>query len=165
MARWKARGRLARVFRATVLVALGTAAHAAPAAAQAAVGFHGGAAFDSGFPEQVFGGTFFQTGDIGRGIRLRFGVDGATGDDWRVGTVGMDFVYGHPLNNRWTLLGGGGPAVVIRRIPSIDYRETGVGFHSMIGFGHDSGFFAEVRLGSLDAQRLKVGIGWAIRLD
>lgn len=147
------------------LVAAAMAATPSPAAAQAAIGFHGGVAADSDFPEQVFGGTFFQTGDIGRGIRLRFGVDGATGDDWRVGTVGADFVYGYPINGGWTLLAGGGPAVVIRRIPSFDYRDTGVGFHSMVGFGHDSGFFLELRLGNGDAQQLKLGVGWAIRLE
>lgn len=154
--------------RALVLAALAAGldlAAPATARAQAAIGFHGGFAVDRTYPEQVYAGTFFQTSDIGRGIRLRFGVDGATGDDWRIGTVGMDFVYGYPLNGGWTLLGGGGPAVVIQRIPSLDYRDTGVGFHSMVGFGHDSGFFAEVRFGSLDAQQLKVGVGWAIRLD
>jgi hypothetical protein len=117
-------------------------------------------------PEQVFGGVFFQTGDIGRGIRLRPGIDGGTGDGLRVATVGMDFVYGYPLgSNGWTLLAGGGPAVVITRIPDFDVRDTGVGFHSLVGFGHDSGFFVEARLGSGRAQQLKLGVGWAITLN
>ena len=138
---------------------------ALPARAQSAVGFHGGFAADSGQPEQVFGGVFFQSGDIGRGIRLRPGIDGATGDWLRTATIGLDFVYGYPLSNGWTLLAGGGPAVVITRIPDLDYRDTGVGFHSLFGFGHDNGFFAEVRLGSGRAQQLKVGVGWAIVLN
>lgn len=148
---------------ALALVAL--SASALPARAQSAVGFHGGFAADSGQPEQVFGGVFFQSGDIGRGIRLRPGIDGATGDWLRTATIGLDFVYGYPLNNGWTLIAGGGPAVVITRIPDIDVRDTGVGFHSLFGFGHDNGFFAEVRLGSGRAQQLKVGVGWAIVLD
>ena len=138
---------------------------ALPARAQSAVGFHGGFAADSGQPDQIFGGVFFQSGDIGRGIRLRPGIDGATGDWLRTGTIGLDFVYGYPLSNGWTLLAGGGPAVVITRIPDIDYRDSGVGFHSLVGFGHDNGFFAEVRLGSGRAQQLKVGVGWAIVLN
>jgi hypothetical protein len=148
---------------ALALVAL--SASALPARAQSAVGFHGGFAADSGQPEQVFGGVFFQSVDIGRGIRLRPGIDGATGDWLRTATIGLDFVYGYPLNNGWTLIAGGGPAVVITRIPDIDVRDTGVGFHSLFGFGHDNGFFAEVRLGSGRAQQLKVGVGWAIVLD
>ncbi len=133
------------------------------ASAQAAIGFHGGVAVD---PEQVFGGVFFQTGDIGRGIRLRPGIDGGAGDGLRVATIGVDLVYGYPLGaNGWTLLAGGGPAVVITRIPDFDFRDTGVGFHSLIGFGHDSGFFTELRLGSGRAQQLKLGVGWAITLN
>ena len=157
---WRSRRRVAMaVMLAAALMALAPA----PASAQAAVGFHGGVAVD---PEQVFGGVFFQTGDIGRGIRLRPGIDGGTGDRFRIATINVDFVYGYPLGaNGWTLLAGGGPAVVITRIPEFDYRDTGVGFHSLIGFGHDSGFFTEVRLGSGDTQRLKFAIGWAITLN
>ncbi len=143
-------------------LAIGAAAPSS-AAAQAAIGFHGGVAVD---PEQVFGGVFFQTDDIGRGIRLRPGIDGGTGDGLRIATINVDFVYGYPLGaNGWTLIAGGGPSVVITRIPEFDFKDTGVGFHSLVGFGHDSGFFTEVRLGSGSTQRLKVGIGWAITLD
>ena len=134
-----------------------------PAAGQPAIGFQGGFAVD---PEQVFGGVFFQTGDIGRGIRLRPGIDGGTGEGLRIATINVDLVYGYPLGaNGWTLVAGGGPSVVITRIPDFDYRDTGVGFHSLLGFAHDSGFFTEVRLGSGKAQQLKFGIGWAIALN
>ena len=136
---------------------------AAPAQAQPAIGFQGGFAVD---PEQVFGGVFFQTGDIGRGIRLRPAIDGATGDGLRIANISVDLVYGYPLGaNGWTFLAGGGPSVVITRFAGFEGRDTGVGFHSLIGFGHDSGFFTEVRLGSGRTQQLKVGVGWAIRLD
>lgn len=135
----------------------------ATAAAQAAIGFQGGFAVD---PEQVFGGVFFQSGDLGAGIRLRPGIDGARGEGLRIATINADLVYGFPLgNNGWTFLAGGGPSIVITRIPDIDFRDTGVGFHSLVGFGHDRGFFAEVRLGSGRAQQLKVGVGWAITLN
>ncbi len=135
-----------------------------PAAAQSAVGFQGGLAFD---PEQVFGGVFFQTGDIGRGIRVRPGIDGAAGQGLRIATINVDLVYGYPLGaNGWTFLAGGGPSVVITRFADFDdQRDTGVGFHSLVGFGHDSGFFLEARLGSGRAQSLKFGVGWAITLN
>lgn len=150
---------------ATVIAALAITLipAATPASAQSAVGFQGGFAVD---PEQVFGGVFFQTGDIGRGIRLRPGLDGGAGEGLRIATINVDLVYGYPLGaNGWTLLAGGGPSVVITRIPEFDFRDTGVGFHSLVGFGHDSGFFVEVRLGSGRAQQLKVGVGWAITLN
>lgn len=130
--------------------------------AQAAVGFQAGAAVD---PEQVFGGVFYQTGDIGRGIRIRPGIDGAIGDGLRIATINADLIYGLPLNSGWTFLAGGGPSVVITRWADYDdLRDTGLGFHSILGFGHDNGFFVEARFGSLNAQQLKLGVGWAIVL-
>lgn len=135
----------------------------APAAAQSAIGFHGGVAID---PEQVYGGVYYMTGDIGRGIHLRPGIDGAAGEDLRIGTIDLDAIYGYPLSgNGWTLLAGGGPSIVVTRIAGVpDYRDTSVGFHSIFGFGHESGFFVEARLGSGMAQRFKLGIGWAVEL-
>jgi hypothetical protein len=133
------------------------------AAAQAAIGFQGGVALD---PEQVFGGVFYQTGDLGRGFRLRPGIDGARGEGWRIATINADFVYGVPLGaNGWTLLAGGGPSVVVSKFPAAAFSDTGVGFHSIVGLGHDSGFFTEFRLGSGRAQQLKIGVGWAIALN
>ncbi len=148
----------------TLFAALGAfMCTAAPAQAQAAIGFQGGFAID---PEQIFGGVFFQTGDLGRGIRLRPGIDGATGDGLNIANISVDMVYGYPLGaNGWTFLVGGGPSVVLTRVTGFDGRDTGVGFQSIVGFGHDSGFFTEVRLGSGRAQQLKVGVGWAITLD
>lgn len=145
-------------------VALAALLYGAPARAQAAIGFQGGLTVD---PEQAYGGVFFQTGDIGRGIRLRPGIDGATGNGLRIANIGVDFIYGYPLGgNGWTFLAGGGPAVVITRFADFgNERDTSVGFNSMVGFGHDSGFFTEVRLGSGSTQRLKFGIGWAFTLN
>lgn len=158
--------RLHAVVVAGVLAMAALLAGASPAAAQAAVGFQGGFAVDSAYPEQVFGGVFFQTSDLGRGIRVRLGVDGATGENLRLGTVNFDMVYGYPLGgNGWTLIAGGGPTIVITRIPGTDLRDTGVGFHSILGFGHDSGFFVETRLGGGRAQELKLGVGWAIAFN
>jgi len=156
------RGRMARSAGLAVFMLVVVAV--APARAQAAVGFQGGFAVD---PEQVFGGVFFQTGDIGRGIRLRPGIDGGVGNGLRIANIGVDFVYGYPLgNNGWTFLAGGGPTVVITRFADFDdQRDTSVGFHSLVGFGHDSGFFTELRLGSGRTQQLKLGVGWAIILE
>ncbi len=160
--RW--RRLLARVPLIAALAVFMFTTAVAPARAQPAIGFQGGFAVD---PEQVFGGVFFQTGDIGRGIRLRPGIDGAVGDGLRIANLGVDFVYGYPLGaNGWTFLAGGGPTVVITRFADFpDERDTSVGFHSIVGFGHDSGFFTELRLGSGRTQQLKLGVGWAITLD
>ncbi|MGE0363145.1 MAG: hypothetical protein AB7H93_20325 [Vicinamibacterales bacterium] len=144
---------------AVLLVALS----AAPAAAQQVIGFQGGVTVD---PEQVYGGVFWQSDDLFGGLRLRPGIDGATGDGYRIGTIGLDFIYGIPLGGSgWTLITGGGPSVVLTRVPDFDFEDTGVGAHYLFGFGHDSGFFTEVRLGSGKEQQLKLGIGWAVTLN
>lgn len=141
-----------------ILPAVGT-----PAAAQQVIGFQGGVTVD---PEQVYGGVFWQSDDLFGGLRLRPGIDGATGDGYRIGTIGLDFIYGIPLGTSgWTLMTGGGPSVVITRVPDFEFEDTGVGAHYLFGFGHDSGFFTEVRLGSGKEQQLKLGIGWAITLN
>ncbi len=155
-----------RLARLTVAAAIAVAvllSRPDAATAQSAIGFQGGVSVD---PEQVFGGVYYMTGDIGRGIHLRPGIDGAAGEDLRIGTINLDLIYGYPLGgNGWTLIAGGGPSVVVTRIAGVpDFRDTSVGFHSIFGFGHERGFFVEARLGSGMAQRFKLGVGWAVEL-
>ena len=134
-----------------------------PAAAQQAIGFQGGVTVD---PEQVYGGVYWQSGDIFGGLRLRPGIDGGTGQGLRIASINIDFVYGFPLGlSGWTLYQGGGPSVVITRWPDFDESDTSVGAHYIFGFGHDSGFFSEIRLGSGNAQTFSIGAGWAITLN
>ena len=134
-----------------------------PASAQQVIGFHGGGTVD---PEQVFAGVFWQSGDVGGGFRLRPGIDGGTGEGLRIAAINLDFIYGIPLGGSgWTFVTGGGPSVVITRIPDFDVQDTSVGAHYLFGFGHDGGFFTEVRLGSGNVQQLTVGVGWAITLN
>ena len=68
---------------------------ATPASAQPAIGFQGGVAVD---PEQVYGGVFWQTGDLARGIRLRPGIDGGIGQGYRIAEISTMFIYGFPLD-------------------------------------------------------------------
>jgi hypothetical protein len=149
---------------ALVIAALGVSlALPAPAAAQQAVGFYGGATVD---PEQAYGGVFWQSGDIFGGLRLRPGIDGGVGEGLRIASINFDFVYGFALGlSGWTLYQGGGPSVVITRWPDFEESDTSVGAHYLFGFGHDSGFFSEIRLGSGNAQTFSIGVGWAITLN
>ncbi len=148
---------------AILVVALLGVALPSKAEAQPAIGFYGGGTVD---PEQVFGGVFFQSGDIFGGLRVRPSVDGGTGDGLRIAAINLDLVYGFPLGaSGWTLIQGGGPSIVITRFADFDEKDTSVGGHYFFGFGHDSGFFTEVRLGSGAAQTLSVAVGWAISLD
>ncbi len=138
---------------------------AQPSTAQQAIGFTGGVSVD---PEQFYGGVFWQSPDLGGGFRLRPGIDGGTGDGLRMAVVNVDFVYGFPLSGEWSLVTGGGPAVVIRRLSDDRFgagTDVSAGFNYMFGFAHEKGFFSEFRLAGGAIPLLKVGVGWRISFD
>jgi len=151
--------------RAAVLAGILVAALSSTARAQSSVGFTGGASID---PEQGYVGVFYQTPDIGGRFRLRTGLDGGFGQNLRLGTVNIDFVYLLPLGpGPWKFLTGGGPTIVLTRYAD-DFYDSGTevtaGGSWLLGFAHDNGFFAEFRLGGGNVPALKMGAGWALKL-
>jgi hypothetical protein len=127
------------------------------------VGFTGGVSFD---PEQGFLGVFWQSPEIGQRFHLRPGIDGGFGNDLRLATINIDFIARFPLGaSGWDLIQGGGPAVVIARYDLSRGSETdiGAGGSYVIGFGHDSGFLGEFRIGGGgNVPTLKLTAGYAI---
>ena len=112
---------------------------------QSAVGFQGGASID---PEQVFVGVFWDSPPLGGRFWIRPGIDGGFGSDLRVATINIDFIARFPIGRSgWSFVQGGGPVIAITKIPAIDASETSAGGSYIIGFGHDSGFFSEFRIG------------------
>jgi len=152
--------------RAIVAATVILAAASSSASAQSSIGFTGGGSID---PEQVYAGVFWQSPDIGGRFRIRPGVDGGFGDGLRLATVNVDFVYLIPLGQgTWTLVTGGGPAVVLTRLSEDRFdlgTEVSAGASYLIGFAHDNGFFTDIRLGGGHVPGLKFGVGWAIRLQ
>ncbi len=135
------------------------------ARAQSSIGFTGGGSID---PEQVYVGVFWQSPDIGGRFRLRSGIDGGFGNDIRLATINVDFIYLFPLGQGpWNFVTGGGPAVVLWR-PADDAFDIGTevtaGGSYLFGFSHDGGFFTEFRIGGGNVPNLKIGAGWAVRL-
>jgi hypothetical protein len=128
---------------------------------QSSVGFQGGVSID---PEQVFAGVFWETPQIGGRFSLRPGVDGGFGSDLRLATINIDFIARFPIGNSgWNFVQGGGPTIVITRIPDFDVTDTSAGGSYIIGFSHDGGFFGEFRIGGGNVPSLKTGAGWALR--
>jgi hypothetical protein len=126
-----------------------------------AIGFQGGGSID---PEQVFAGVFFETPQIGGRFSLRPGIDGGFGNDLRVATINIDFIVRFPIGaSGWNFVQGGGPTVVITRIPDLDVTDTSAGGSYIIGFAHDNGFLGEFRIGGGNVPNLKMAAGWAIR--
>lgn len=138
---------------------------AAPARAQSAIGFGGGATID---PKQVYGGVFWQSPQIGGRFHLRPGIDGSVGDGLRLASINLDLVVGLPLGqSSWTLIQGGGPSIVIVTLSgnSNSPREIHAGGSYLFGFAHENGFFTEFRVGGGGfVPNLKLGVGWAVEL-
>ena len=129
---------------------------------QSQVGFIGGASID---PEQAFVGVFWRSPEIGQRFHLRPGIDGGFGNDLRLATINIDFLFRFPLGaSGWDLVQGGGPAIVISRFEFFGRNETdvGAGASYIFGFAHDSGFLAEFRVGGGRVPNLKLGAGYAI---
>lgn len=128
------------------------------------VGFIGGLTID---PEQGFVGVFWQSPEIGNRFHLRPGIDGGFGGDIRMATINIDFLARFPLGaSGWSLVQGGGPAVVITRFSGFGRSDTdvGAGGSYVIGFGHDNGVLAEFRIGGGgNVPSLKMGAGFGIR--
>jgi hypothetical protein len=127
------------------------------------IGFTGGLSID---PEQGFAGVFWRSPEIGGRFHLRPGIEGGFGDDLRLATINIDFLARFPLGaSGWDFVQGGGPAVVIARFDLFGRSETdvGAGGSYIIGFGHDSGFLGEFRIGAGgNVPSLKLTAGYAL---
>jgi hypothetical protein len=144
-------------------LAVSSVAHAQPAQSspQSSVGFLGGVSID---PEQVFAGVFWQSPPIANRFYIRPGIDGGFGEDMRVATLNIDFVARFPLgSSSWQLVQGGGPVIVITKIPDLDLSDTSAGFSYIFGFAHQDGFFGEFRIGGGNVPTLKMAAGYQLR--
>ena len=155
------------VSAALVLVAaMSSTAHAQTitvSSPRSQVGFTGGWSID---PEQGFVGVFWRSPEIGGRFHLRPGLEGGFGNDLRLGTVNVDFVARFPLGaSGWDFIQGGGPTIVIAKFDYAGGSETDIsaGGSYIIGFGHESGFLGEFRIGGGGfVPSLKLTAGYAI---
>ena len=157
--------RLAAMLAPLFMVLLSSAVHAQPpllaqSAGGAAIGFQGGVSID---PEQVYGGVFWQSPPLGGRFHLRPGIDGGSGSDRRLAAINIDFIARFPLGDSgWHLVQGGGPVIVITRIPALGVSDTSAGGSYVLGFSHDRGFFTEFRIGGGNVPNLKIGAGYQV---
>jgi hypothetical protein len=151
--------------RTVVFAALCLIGMSLPARAQSSIALNGGGSID---PQQVYVGVAWESPDIGGRIRFRPGLDGGFGDGLRLGTVNIDIVAAFQLGTtKWTLIQGGGPVISLARYDDIENApiEVHAGGSYLFEMRHDSGFFAEFRLGGGGfTPNLKFGAGWAIEI-
>ena len=136
-----------------------------PAGAQSSIGFLGGAAID---PEQLYGGVYWQSPELGGRFHIRPGIDGGGGEGLWLASINIDFVVSFPLGQSgWSLVQGGGPTIIIATLRDVDDspRELSAGGSYLFGFAHRNGFYSEFRIGGGGfVPNLKMGAGWAITL-
>jgi hypothetical protein len=156
-------------FLAAVLVllaALSSTAHAQTitvSSPASQVGFTGGWSID---PEQGFVGVFWRSPEIGGRFHLRPGIEGGFGNDLRLATINVDFIARFPLGaTGWDFIQGGGPTIVLAKFDYLGDSDTDIsaGGSYIIGFGHESGFLGEFRIGGGGfVPSLKLTAGYAI---
>ncbi len=148
-----------------VLVAFVLLSVSAPARAQSSIGFVGGASID---PEQVYGGVYWQSPDLGGRFKIRPGIDGGGGEGLWLAAINIDLVVSFPLGQSgWSLVQGGGPTIIIATLRDVQDspRELAAGGSYLFGFGHRNGFYSEFRIGGGGfVPNLKMGAGWTIAL-
>ena len=146
----------------TVIVMAWVTLFATSARAQG-VGIRAGASVD---PNQFYAGAHFETRDLAEGVRFRPNVEVGVGEDLTLVALNFELTYrlppGAPPLPRslamWHLYVGGGPALNILRFQN-DMRSEG-GFNGLIGLAHDSGLFAEAKLGALKSPSFKFAVGY-----
>jgi hypothetical protein len=125
------------------------------------VGFQGGVSID---PDQIYVGSHFETRALIDRLHFRPGIEGGFGDDITLAAINVDFLYKFEIEGTgWTIYQGGGPAVNIYRFE--DQNEVDGGLNVIFGFGHESGFFAEFKVGTNGSPDLKFGAGFTIRTN
>jgi hypothetical protein len=124
------------------------------------VGFTGGGALS---PSQGYVGSYIESGAINGHLRLRPGIDGATGSGVSEALIDFVFLYEIPFGplSPWYVYQGTGPTVTILRVD--DRRHASGGFLGVFGVGNKNGFFFEVKVSGGGGPNLRAGIGYTIR--
>lgn len=133
------------------------------AEAQQGFGFRGGGTID---PDQGFFGMHYFSQKIGGGPRAHLGADAGFGDGATLAAFHVDFAGWFELNPRWQLYLGGGPTVNVYRFdvggPEDSETWTRAGLESIVGIAHESGFLAELRVGTGDSPNLRLVVGYTL---
>lgn len=130
----------------------------APAAAQTA-GVRAGVSID---PDQFYFGGHFETAPLlDAPVHFRPNIEIGLGNDVTLVALNIEFVYLVPLDDRWNLYAGGGPAL---NIINTDFGTNSEGgFNILAGVAHFGGLFAEFKIGLIDSPDVKFGVGYQIR--
>ncbi len=132
---------------------------AAPAHAQVEGGVRAGV---SANPDQFFIGGHLRVARIVDELWFQPNLEAGFGDNRTLIGLNFEFAYWIPLQRRWNVYFGGGPAINVISFDRPRGRDSDVepGFNLLIGLAQRRGFLTEIKVGALDSPEVKFTLGW-----
>jgi hypothetical protein len=120
----------------------------------------------SASPDQFYFGGHYDTGYLIEHVSFRPNLEIGFGDNRTTVAANFEFAYWFPVKNKpYTFYAGAGPALNIIRadISTGTTTDAKPGFNILAGAVHQSGLFAELKLGLIDSPAVRVGVGYSWR--
>jgi hypothetical protein len=120
----------------------------------------------SASPDQFYFGGHYDTGYLIEHVSFRPNLELGFGDNRTTVAANFEFAYWFPVNNKpYTVYVGGGPALNVFRydLPAGTTTSAKPGFNLLAGAVHQSGLFAELKLGLIDSPVVRFGVGYSWR--
>jgi hypothetical protein len=113
-------------------------------------------------PNQFFIGAHADVAPVLESVWFRPNAEAGFGDNTTTIAFNFEFVYWIPMQRRWNVYVGGGPAAVITTFSRPGGRDSnaGPGFNLLLGLGQRRGFMGEIKVGALDSPDVKFTVGW-----
>jgi hypothetical protein len=120
-------------------------------------------------PDQFYFGGHVAVGPLLERLWFRPNLEIGIGDNRTTVGFNGEFTYWFPAFRRseWSPYVGAGPALYLIRFDEDQFgqRDTDAegGFNILLGLGHASGLFAELKVGALQSPDIKIGVGYSFR--
>jgi hypothetical protein len=134
--------------------------------AQDGAGIRAGVSVD---PDQFYFGGHVAAGPLVERLWFRPNLEIGIGNNRTTVGFNGEFAYWFPpfRGSQWSPYVGGGPALILTRFDEdpLGRRDTAAegGFNIVLGLGHGSGLFTELKVGALHSPDIKIGVGYSFR--
>lgn len=109
-------------------------------------------------PDQFYFGGHVESEPVFEELIFRPNVEIGVGDGGTVVALNGEFAWPFELDQGGEVFAGLGPAINIAS--SSGDTEVLAGFNFLVGYEHDEGYFAEIKVGVIDSPEFKLGFGY-----